>query len=218
MQIKNNFIFTDQIDEGKTVCVYGSNNLEWTIQFARQIVNLKKAGGLIELIYVGSSNVGEMLKEIIASISDQKLGYYLPEAKMYLFWSRLISMRNSRTRLAIDGSAGIILQEVESLLNWDARMSSWVMFGSGSSDDILKLEADKAMELLSLHCVWGHYTGKTGLLSALKVGLNPPLRPSDLCGNKNLMAFAEVDEDRILLCEKCSSPMEKCVLYQCNGA
>ena len=42
-----------QVEEGRNICIYGSENLDWIREFSAKMKEIKDAGAQLEMIYVG---------------------------------------------------------------------------------------------------------------------------------------------------------------------
>ncbi|XP_077226691.1 sieve element occlusion protein [Tasmannia lanceolata] len=209
------------IGEGRTICLYGSDNLEWIREFTGKINDIKRVGVPLELVYVGNNSTREHTKEIAATIVEERLSGSLSQTGIYFFWARLKSIRSSRTHIGKDMKNDVIMKEVMSMLSHDDEEKGWVVMGRGSSTDTIKLHGRKLMDCLALFNVWGENVEKVGFLSAMRNSLDPPPPPpieKCNCNTRNhsrIIPYVRDSNEEIVICEECKRPMEKCVLYQC---
>ncbi|XP_068664882.1 protein SIEVE ELEMENT OCCLUSION C-like [Aristolochia californica] len=199
------------IEEGRTICIYGSNNLEWIKEFLNKIKAIKREGLSLVLLYVGSSCSCERnAREILNSIAEEKLSGYLSEIKTYFFWARLMSMRSSKVRLGKDQKSDVIMQEVVSLLSSDEGGDGWALIGKGSLTDILKIQGRELIELIGLNQIWGKDIEKVSFSSGMRNALDHT-QPIKHCDLQKIVSH----DEGILFCEECKNPMKKFILYQC---
>ncbi|XP_058102047.1 protein SIEVE ELEMENT OCCLUSION C-like isoform X2 [Magnolia sinica] len=202
------------IKEGRTICLYGSDNINWIREFSSKMKSIIRAGVSLELIYVGNGNPGEHVREILDTITKENLSRYLPQTKIHFFWIRLNSMRSSKKRLGKDIQNDSVMEEVMSLLSHGIREEGWAVMGRGSSTDIIQLHGRKLMECLTLFPVWGDNIEKVGLLNAIRKAFDPA---QDVvhCHHSRIVPYAEGTDEGLVICDECKRPMEKRILYQC---
>ncbi|XP_038976303.1 protein SIEVE ELEMENT OCCLUSION C-like [Phoenix dactylifera] len=202
------------MQDGRVICLYGSNNIGWVQELTNQIKDITKAGVLLELIYAGS-NYDEDTRDILATIIKEKLSSYLSQTKIRIFWLRLNSILSSKLRLGNTDKSDFIMSEANSLLSFKSGKKGWLLVSKGSSTEIIKLYGNKVLELLSLFPVWGHKVGKWGFMGAIRKALDPP-SVIDHCNYYSITPYIEDLKENILLCKKCKCPMEKNYMYQCK--
>ncbi|XP_073100053.1 protein SIEVE ELEMENT OCCLUSION C [Elaeis guineensis] len=202
------------MQDGRIICLYGSNNIGWVQDLTSQIKDITRAGILLELIYVGSS-YDEDTRDILSTIIKEKLSSYLPQTTISIFWLRLESILSSKLRLGNTDKSDFIMNEVKSLLSFESSKKGWLLISKGSSTEILKLYGNKVLELLSLFQVWGHKVRKWGFMGAIRKALDPP-SVIDHCNYYSITPYTEDLNEKISLCKKCKCPMEKNFMYQCK--
>lgn len=202
------------MQDGRIICLYGSNNIGWVRELTNQIKDITKAGILLELIYVGS-NHNEDTRDILSTIIKEKLSRYLSHTKIRIFWLRLESILSSKLHLGNTDKSGFIMSEVNSLLSFESGKKGWLLISKGSSTEILKIYGNKVLELLSLFQVWGNKVSKWGFMGTIRKALDPP-SVIDHCNYYSITPYTEDLNEKILLCEKCKFPMEKNFMYQCK--
>ncbi|MCL7026738.1 hypothetical protein MKW94_018514 [Papaver nudicaule] len=142
---------TRWIAEKKTICVYGGEDIEWIRKFttkARAIA--QEAGFLLELVYVGKSKPGELVREIIATISLEKLGYSLQDlSSIRFFWVRLESMWHSKMQLGNTTEENDpIMKETRKMLDFDGSGKCWATFNNPVTGMGLNLNANQIDQIL----------------------------------------------------------------------
>ncbi|KAH0449518.1 hypothetical protein IEQ34_020210 [Dendrobium chrysotoxum] len=201
------------IEDGRTICLYGSNNLEWVRQLAYKMKEVQKSGILLELLYVAANNVDHR-ENILTAIAEEKLSRYLSHIDISIFWLRLESIKKLKTRLGSGTESGFIMREINSLLSFDTDKGGWLLISEGSSTEPLKLTGNKALQCLSLFQVWGQKVNKLGFLGAIRKFLDPPSL-IDQCNYCTVTPFIDDMNNKIVSCPNCLSTMEKYYVYQC---
>lgn len=89
-----------QISEGKYICLYGGEDMEWIRRFTTTAKAVAQAAGIqLEMLYVGKSNPREKVRKINSTIVAEKLSHILPDLTfIWFFWVRLESMWHSKTQ------------------------------------------------------------------------------------------------------------------------
>ncbi|KAL7202537.1 hypothetical protein ACSBR1_034083 [Camellia fascicularis] len=206
------------VEEDQNICIYGSNNIDWIREFNAKMRNITSAGLQLKMVYVGKKNPSdEHMKNILATMYEEKLTSPLTCMKIYFFWLRLESMRRSKLRLGhADDHKDQILKQLSELLDSnDESEKGWVLLGRGSSTETLKLQGRKIMECLNLFPVWGENVAMLGLVGAITTAIEPPLLVEP-CSHSNIIQFVEGLKDTII-CDKCKRLLEKFVVYKCDG-
>ncbi|KAF6176952.1 hypothetical protein GIB67_027752 [Kingdonia uniflora] len=203
------------VEEGRTICIYGSNNLEWIREFTSKIKEMMNTGVQLELVYVGKKKHGESVDKILATIPREELSSYLSCPKIDFFWLRLESIRRSKVRLGKTVSTDHVLKEVVSLMSLDDKETSWALMGNCSSlDRVILLHGNKIIECLKLFPVWGENIGRFGFLNAIRSAFEP-LEAVVKCFKCKVIPYTEESNDRIVVCEECKRSKERLILYQC---
>ncbi|XP_043725500.1 protein SIEVE ELEMENT OCCLUSION C [Telopea speciosissima] len=205
------------VEERRTLCLYGSDDLEWINEFTLLMKEIRSAGVQLELVYVGKKEFDEHVRDILDTIAEGKLGLSLSYLKMQFFWLRLESMKRSKLRLGRTNDGDIVLKEVASLLSPNASVDGWAVMGEGSSTDVIKFGGKQFIECLKLFQCWGNDIEKLGLLGAIRNALEPP--PPALkysCNHSSVIPYVEgLLTQGTQVCKECKRPMEKHILYQC---
>lgn len=209
-------LLTKWIDEGKNLCIYGSNNVDWFRHIRAKIKETKNTGLQLEVIYVGWRNSSEKLRSILDVIEQEKLSSCLALAKICFFWLRLESMKSSITRLENASNYDGILKEISELLEVDNNDEGWVLIGTGSLPGLVKLRGNEVTECFDLFPIWAEKVGTHGLVGAIKSALEPSPSVS-ACNHYDVLAYDEGLIERPVFCSVCKRPMEKSVLYKCEA-
>ncbi|PQQ05208.1 protein SIEVE ELEMENT OCCLUSION C [Prunus yedoensis var. nudiflora] len=147
-------LLTKWVEEGRNICIYGSDSIDWIVEFTDKMEIIKSAGVQLELVYVGKRNSSQQdMRNIPATVSYKKLSSALPPMKTHFFWLRLESIRRSKLRLGKPAnSTDSVLDEVSALLDADDNDKNWAVIGRGSDSmmqDIVRLEGSNLMECLN---------------------------------------------------------------------
>ena len=133
---------------------------------------IKSTGVQLEMVYAGNRNrPDDHVKNILASIAEEKLTGSLSFTTTQFFWLRLESMRRSKLRLRKTAGNDHILDEVSALLDFSD--SGWAVIGEGSSTDIVQLQGKELMQRLNLFSQWGNNVAKLGFSGAIRSALGP---------------------------------------------
>jgi hypothetical protein len=191
-----------QVEEGRNICIYGSENQEWIQEFNSKLTEIKSAGVQLEMVYVGKRNLDEHVRNILASIPAENHTGSISFMKIHFFWLRLESMRRSKLRLGKSVDTDNILKEVSALL--DFTDNGWAIIGKGSSTDIVKLQGKEPVQCLNLFLSsqWGENVANLGFLDAIRGAPEPILLPEP-CGHSNVIPYAEGLIEGTAICEKC---------------
>ncbi|KHN41404.1 hypothetical protein glysoja_048427 [Glycine soja] len=115
------------VEQGKNICLYGSENLVWIQQFNDKTTEIKRAGLQLETIYVGNSQSSENVKQIMAIGGEKSLSDPLSFTNVQHFWVRLETMRRSKLRLGKTPSSDHVLAKLSTLLDMDDREEGWAV-------------------------------------------------------------------------------------------
>nr|POE83932.1 protein sieve element occlusion c [Quercus suber] len=201
------------VEEDRDLCIYGSENQKWIQEFISKMKEIKSTGVQLEMVYVGNRNrPDDHVRNIVASIAEEKLTGSLSFTTTQFFWLRLESMRRSKLRLRKTADNDHILDEVSALLDFSD--SGWAVIGKGSSStDIVQLQGKELMQRLNLFSQWGNNVAKLGFSGAIRSALEPPSLPGP-CSHSTVIPYAEGLIEGTVICEKCKRPMKKFFVYE----
>ncbi|KAK6116562.1 hypothetical protein DH2020_049668 [Rehmannia glutinosa] len=192
-----NTLSTKWVEEGKNLCIFGSDNLDWIREFNTTMKKIKSASTHLELLYVGCKNPSENMKTIIDTIDQENLCHSLTPNKVNLFWFRLETIKRS-----IDGQDSTarldrIATEVTELLELNNN-ENWAVFGKGSSNDVIKLDQENVAQM--------------GLFGAIRSAFEGDKK----CHHNEIIPYEEGLIEKPTFCVSCKSHVEKFVLYKCD--
>ncbi|XWS69116.1 hypothetical protein CRYUN_Cryun04dG0151700 [Craigia yunnanensis] len=205
-------ILTQWVEEGRNICIYGSENLDWIREFSANIKEIKDAGVQLEMIYVGKNNPDEHVKHILITIRRELHGSLLCFTKVQLFWLRLESMRRSKSRLGNTASTDHILAEVLALL-YNNDDNGWAVFGKGMSTDIVRVQGGEIIQCLNLFQQWGENVAQLEFIGALRTALEPPLVDGP-CNHTEVIPYSDGLIEGSIVCQKCKRIMKKFIIYE----
>ncbi|GMJ13241.1 hypothetical protein like AT1G67790 [Hibiscus trionum] len=208
-------ILTQLVEEGRNICLYGSENLDWIREFNAKMKDIKDAGMQLEMIYVGKNNPDEHIKQILSFINGEIQSNLLSFTKIELFWLRLESMRRSKSRLgnnASTESTDHVLAEVLALLH-NNDVNGWTVFGKGLSTDIVRVQGDEIIRCSNLFRQWGENVARLEFIDALRTVLEPPLVEGP-CDHTQVVPYSEGLRQGDIVCHKCKRLMKKFTIYE----
>ncbi|XWS34693.1 hypothetical protein CRYUN_Cryun21dG0059600 [Craigia yunnanensis] len=182
-------ILTQWVEEGRNICIYGSENLDWIREFSAKMKEIKDAGVQLEMIYVGKNNPNEHVKDNLITISREMHSNLLSFTKVQFFWLRLESMRRSKSRLGNTASTDHILAGVLTLL-YNNDDNGWAVFGKGFSTDIVRVQGGEIIQCLNLFRQWGENVAQLEFIGALRTVLEPPLLDGP-CNHTEFIPYSE---------------------------
>ncbi|KAL2332721.1 hypothetical protein Fmac_013934 [Flemingia macrophylla] len=198
------------VEQGKSICLYGSENLVWIQEFNDKITELKRVGLQLETIYVGNIKLGEHVKKIMTRSGETNLSDPLSFTCVQFFWLRLESMRRSKSRLGKTPSTDHVLAELSALLDMDDREEGWTVIGRGGSTDVIRLQGmQQVMEFLrenianmGYSCAPKHFLGPDFVEGSCTHSYFVPSRENERLSQGTV------------ICQVCKCPMKKFVVYQ----
>ncbi|KAJ6890205.1 protein SIEVE ELEMENT OCCLUSION C isoform X1 [Populus alba x Populus x berolinensis] len=169
-------LLTTWVEEGRNICIYGGDNLDWIWEFNATCKVIRSAGVQLEMVYVGCKDLGEQVRRLLAIIDEELHRSLFSFTKLHFFWLRLESIRRSKLQLGQSvHSDDHILREVSALL--DTANEGWAIIGRGNTADIVKLSASEAIKWLDRFPEWEENVAKLGFVSALRAAIDPPPPP-----------------------------------------
>ncbi|KAJ0094960.1 hypothetical protein Patl1_15995 [Pistacia atlantica] len=201
------------VEEGRNICLYGSDNLHWIRKFSAKINEIKGNGLQLDVVYVGKKNPSEQVGNILTVINEEMhTNFVLSFTKIQFFWFRLESMRRSKLRLGKMADDDHILREVSALLTTDDGDNGWAVIGKGLSSEIIWVQGSKLMEYLNRFPEWGENVAKLGLIDAIIYAVEPPDLTAH-CSHSKLIPYADGDGS-IVVCQNCKRLFQKFVVYE----
>ncbi|KDP47163.1 hypothetical protein JCGZ_00054 [Jatropha curcas] len=204
------------IQEGKYICLYGGEDIEWIRRFTTTAAAVAiEANIQLEMLYVGKINLREKVRKINTIIQIEKLSHVLSDlALMQFFWFRLESMYYSKVKNNRTVEKDSIMQEIITMLTFDATEQGWAVVskGSGGNDQMAKAKGSLILRSFDEFRSWKHIADERGFVPALIEYLL--LHQNKPHCNRLIMAFNE-NLPRQQLCAECGRPMEMFMMYRC---
>ncbi|KAK4264446.1 hypothetical protein QN277_025623 [Acacia crassicarpa] len=200
--------------EGKIICLYGGEDLEWIQTFTAAVFTVAKAANLpLEMVYVGKSNAKERMQRMITTFSTRKFSYFWPNVtSIWFFWARLESMLYSKLQHGKSVEDDPILSEVMTVLSFDGSDKGWAIFSKGTAE-MARAKGDTALTCFRDFETWKESIERVGFLPALKIYLEQLHTPHH-CNRLILPGTAGGIPERVV-CAECGRQMEKYFMYRC---
>ncbi|TYJ43366.1 hypothetical protein E1A91_A03G147700v1 [Gossypium mustelinum] len=186
-------ILTQWVEEGRNICIYGSENLDWIREFNAKMKDIKDA-------------------EILSIMNREIQSNLLSFTKIQLFWLRLESMRRSKSRLGNNANTDNVLAQVSALLD-NNNDNGWAVYGKGLSTDIVRVEGDEIFRCLNLFRQWAENVGRLEFIDALRTVLEPPLVEGP-CNHTQVVPYSEGLVQGNMVCQNCKRLMKKFTIYE----
>ncbi|KAL1211273.1 Protein SIEVE ELEMENT OCCLUSION A [Cardamine amara subsp. amara] len=222
-----------QLVDGKYMCLYGGEDLQWIKNFTSLWRNVAKAANIqLEMVYVGKRNPKTGIQPIINTIREENLSHTLPDlSQIWFFWTRIESMWESKQRmLKARGTKGIegfkeglkeglkeeekdlVLQEIVAMLGYGGEGDGWGLV-SKASDFMVRAKGSLFSKGLAEFNEWEVNIPTKGFLTALNDHLLMRLPPHH-CTRFMLPETSGIIPNEVE-CTECRRTMEKYYLYQC---
>ena len=207
-----------QITEGKYICLFGGEDIEWIREFCILAKAVGRAAGIkLEMLYVGKSNPREKIWKNNISIAQEYLSDVLPGLNVvWFFWARLESMWHSKVQHGETPERDPITHEIMSMLSFDGGNHGWAVFGRewGEMSQMTKAKGDTILECLGEYQMWNDEVETKGFVAALNDYLIHQLQTPHHCNRLVLPDTTGRTPDRVP-CADCGRPMEKYIRYRC---
>ncbi|XP_055810410.1 protein SIEVE ELEMENT OCCLUSION B-like [Solanum dulcamara] len=207
-------IFT-WISEGKCICLYGGEDMEWIRSFTsstRAVANAARVP--LEMLYVGKRNPKERVRKNSLIIQSENLSHVVQDQTLiWFFWERLESMWHSRTQQDIPGDSDPILQEIVTILSYDGSDQGWAVFSRGLAE-MTRGKGDLIVQVMNGYERWKHEVSDiTTFVPTLDRQLRDLHSPHH-CTRLILPGTTGHIPERVV-CAECGRPMEKFIMYRC---
>ncbi|PSS28553.1 Protein SIEVE ELEMENT OCCLUSION B like [Actinidia chinensis var. chinensis] len=201
------------IADGKYICLYGGEDVEWIRRFTTAMNTVAKAAQIqLEMLYLGKSNPKEKVRKNTIIIENEKLSHVLPDQTLiWFFWVRLESMWHSKSQYTKSGENDTIVHEIMSMLTFDGSDQGWAVISRGA--DMAKAKGDTILKSLTQFEQWRDLVGELGFVGALNENLRTLHTPHH-CNRLILPGATGRIPDRVV-CAECGRPMEKFIMYRC---
>lgn len=207
-------LIVNWIAEGRYICLYGGEDIEWIRKFTNAAHDVAKAAGIpFGLVYVGKSNPKERVRRNTITISAEKLSHCWQDLNLiWYFWVRIESMWQSKMQLGRSVENDPVMQGIMSMLSLDGSEGGWALLSRGSAE-MATAKGSIFLTCLLQYDQWKEQAQQNGVVPAIRDHLKQ-LHTPDHCTRLVLPGTAGRIPERVV-CAECSRPMEKYVMYQC---
>eukprot|EP00257_Ricinus_communis_P020329 XP_015579534.1 protein SIEVE ELEMENT OCCLUSION B [Ricinus communis] len=207
-------IITNWIEEGRYICLYGGEDMEWIRKFTSTARAVAQAAGIpLGMVYVGKSNPKERVRRNVSTIMVEKLSHYWQDlTSIWYFWVRIESMWRSKNQLGKTSENDSLMKEIMAMLSFDSSEGGWAIFTKGT-EELVKAKGSISLTCLSDYTIWKDQIQQKGFLPSLKDYLKS-LHTEHHCNRLILPSSAGMIPEKIV-CTECSRNMERYILYKC---
>ncbi|PON74659.1 Sieve element occlusion [Trema orientale] len=223
------------IQEGKHICLYGGEDMEWIRSFTRTAKAVARGHGVdLEMLYAGKNRARErVVKKLINVTQREKLSKALEWRLISYFWLRMEKMCFSEPPVAMADQEEVepeyfspddlvfavpahhcnpIFSGILKMLSVGSSSKGWAVISGGSENDTL-FEADGELLLTALleHEKWKQTAENYGFVTALEMYYHRLCNELPHCINM-ILPDTQIKQ---ISCAACNKPMEKMVMYSC---
>lgn len=193
--------------------MYGGENIEWIRKFTKIAKEVGLAAQIpLEMLYVGKNNTREKIKRNIKTINEQNLSNTLQDWELvWFFWVRLESMWHSKMQHGKSVENDPIMEEIVTMLSFDASDQGWALFCQGK--DMAKGKGETILQTLTDFDSWKSTVPEKGFVPAMNDYLNDN-QPPHHCNRLILPGTTSTISAKVV-CAECGRPMEKFIMYRC---
>ncbi|GAU40415.1 hypothetical protein TSUD_136620 [Trifolium subterraneum] len=203
-----------KMTEGKIICLYGGEDLEWIETFTKTAMNVARTSNFdLEMVYVGKSNAKERMQRMITTFNNKKFSYFFPNVtSIWFFWARLESMLYSKLQHGKTVENDKIMSEVMTVLSFDGSDRGWAIFCRGPSE-MARAKGDTALTSLRDFDKWKHKIEQDGWVPALNDYIKEIQQPHHC--NRLILPGSTGGIPQKVVCAECGRQMEKYFMYRC---
>ncbi|WJX39217.1 hypothetical protein P8452_26783 [Trifolium repens] len=204
----------DWMTDGKIICLYGGEDLEWIETFTKTAMNVARTSNFdLEMVYVGKSNAKERMQRMITTFNNKKFSYFFPNVtSIWFFWARLESMLYSKLQHGKTVENDKIMSEVMTVLSFDGSDRGWAIFCRGPSE-MARAKGDTALTSLRDFDKWKHKIEQDGWVPALNDYIKEIQQPHHC--NRLILPGSTGGIPQKVVCAECGRQMEKYFMYRC---
>ncbi|KAJ7956134.1 protein SIEVE ELEMENT OCCLUSION B-like [Quillaja saponaria] len=188
----------DWIQEGRFICIYGGEDIEWIRKFTSMAkAGANEAGIPFGMFYVGKSNAKKRMQKTIATFGVEKFSPYFDNLiSMWFFWTRIETMLYSKLQYGKSVENDYIMNEVMTILSFDGSDQSWAIYFRGP-DEMFRCRGDKVVDTLAKFKNW-----------LVNVGIYPKTLQSEIHCNRLILPKSPGSIAELVVCADCGRPME----------
>ncbi|GLU06114.1 hypothetical protein SLE2022_231720 [Rubroshorea leprosula] len=202
------------IAEGKYICLYGGEDIEWIRKFTALAQAVAQAANIkLAMLYVGKSNPREKVRKNNTTIVTEKLSHVFADVSLiWFFWVRLESMWHSKMQRGMTVENDPMMQEIMTILSFDGSDQGWAMICRGSAE-MMRAKGDTLVKSLNEFNQWKEAVNQKGFVRALSDYLHELHTPHH-CNRLILPAISGSIPERVV-CADCGLDMERIFMYRC---
>ncbi|KZV40025.1 hypothetical protein F511_12420 [Dorcoceras hygrometricum] len=210
--------FTDWTRDNRIICLYGGEDTEWVRRFTQSARAAAATMRIpLEMLYVGKSNPKEKVRRCHDVIEREKLSHTFPldnyNDYIWFFWTRLMSMLNSKKRLGASVESDTVMQEILNMLTFDGSEVGWAIFSRGNNE-MMKGKGDVLLPVLDNHAQWAYRVDHPDKFVDVLDEETRGVRTEHHCNRLILPGYAGQISERIV-CSECGKTMDQYVMYRC---
>ncbi|XP_062110503.1 protein SIEVE ELEMENT OCCLUSION B-like [Humulus lupulus] len=209
------------IQEGKHICLYGGEDMEWISDFTIAAKKVAREAGInLEMVYVGKTQTKEKLvTTIIDTIQKENLSRTLDRNLISYFWLRLMKMLDSKRQLTKFDSTRYdhILEGITVILSYDSSDYSKGRWAVMSKDigEMVRGKGTHMLKALTEHRVWKPRQQEIGFVPALDEYLKEYVQPLEPHHCTSLVLPSSAALPDVMKCCDCGRLMETYTLFRC---
>ncbi|KAK3014847.1 hypothetical protein RJ639_008774 [Escallonia herrerae] len=205
----------DWISQGKFICLYGGEDIEWIRRFTTLAKSVAQTAGIsLEMVYVGRSSSREKVRKIVETITREQLSHtWLDLTSIWYFWARLESMLHSKMQHGKMVENDPVMQEIMTMLSFDGSDGGgWALISRGTAE-LGRSKGDTVERSLKEFPEWEQESKQIGFVPALVDHLHK-LHTPEHCSRLILPGISGGIPEMVV-CAECGRPMEKFFMYRC---
>ncbi|KAL5552733.1 hypothetical protein UlMin_040134 [Ulmus minor] len=205
------------IQEGRHICLYGGEDLDWIRKFTRTAKDAaREAGVALELLYVGRSKPKERTtRTVLDTIQQENLSRALDLNLIWYFWVRMESMWHSKGQLVSSENVknDPIMLGIIAMLSFGSSDQGWAVISRGF-DHMVKGNGEHMFKGLNERTRWRPREQEIGFLPALDEYLRQlHVDAPHHCTSLILPATGAMPET--VACSECGRLMERYTMFRC---
>ncbi|KAH7851801.1 hypothetical protein Vadar_016645 [Vaccinium darrowii] len=203
------------IREEKYIFLYGGDDMDWIRRFTTAAKSVALSARIsLEMVYVGKSNKKELVRKIIATITNEKLSYAWQDLMVWFFWTRLESMLFSKIQLGKIDEHDPMMHEIKKLLSHD-KSGGWAVLSRGSQV-VVNGHGTKVLPTLLEYDLWKDNVPTKGFDRSFKDHYDMLYGSEHPCCRFEFLSTAGTGRiPESMKCPECLANMEKYITFCC---
>ncbi|KAF7839881.1 protein SIEVE ELEMENT OCCLUSION B-like [Senna tora] len=211
------------ISEGKYICLYGGEDLEWIRKFTKATHAMANTLHIpLEMIYMGKSNPREKIERNKEAIVSENLSHTLEDVTLiWYFWVRVESMWHSKLQLGHTIESDPMMQEIMTILSFDQCNEGWALIGGGTKEKnkmMVKVKGETFLKCVNECEEWKEKVKEKGVLGAMDdciKGLQ--IQIPHHCNHLIVPESNGETTPEKVVCSECGRLMDKFFMYRCTN-